>query len=141
VKNRNRLGSVSCLVQEVNVMDSHDSAHLALLARPELGITFTKLHCWALTDFSKCVFLDADTLVNIISLAIHIQINQQTLNSRSFKIVMSCLKERSSQQQLMLDGLIASTRVSSSLDLRWKRTANFCLLLSLKEALTVFRLN
>ena len=122
-------------------MDSHDSAHLALLARPELGITFTKLHCWALTDFSKCVFLDADTLVNIISLAIHIQINQQTLNSRSFKIVMSCLKERSSQQQLMLDGLIASTRVSSSLDLRWKRTANFCLLLSLKEALTVFRLN
>lgn len=60
---RNRLGSVSCLVQEVNVMDSHDSAHLALLARPELGITFTKLHCWALTDFSKCVFLDADTLV------------------------------------------------------------------------------
>jgi hypothetical protein len=128
-------------VQEVNVMDSHDSAHLALLARPELGITFTKLHCWALTDFSKCVFLDADTLVNIISLAIHIQINQQTLNSRSFKIVMSCLKERSSQQQLMLDGLIASTRVSSSLDLRWKRTANFCLLLSLKEALTVFRLN
>lgn len=44
-------------------MDSKDSAHLALLARPELGITFTKLHCWTLTDFSKCVFLDADTLV------------------------------------------------------------------------------
>ncbi len=44
-------------------MDSQDSAHLALLARPELGITFTKLHCWALTAFSKCVFLDADTLV------------------------------------------------------------------------------
>ncbi|XP_046450349.1 glycogenin-1-like isoform X3 [Daphnia pulex] len=60
---RDRLGAVSCLVQEVNVMDSHDSAHLALLARPELGITFTKLHCWALTAFSKCVFLDADTLV------------------------------------------------------------------------------
>lgn len=60
---RDRLGAVSCLVQEVNVMDSQDSAHLALLARPELGITFTKLHCWALTAFSKCVFLDADTLV------------------------------------------------------------------------------
>lgn len=61
--NRNRLGEISCRVQEVNVMDSKDSAHLALLARPELGITFTKLHCWTLTDFSKCVFLDADTLV------------------------------------------------------------------------------
>ncbi|KAK4026272.1 glycogenin-1 isoform X2 [Daphnia magna] len=60
---RNRLGEISCRVQEVNVMDSKDSAHLALLARPELGITFTKLHCWTLTDFSKCVFLDADTLV------------------------------------------------------------------------------
>lgn len=48
-------------------MDSHDSAHLALLARPELGITFTKLHCWALTAFSKCVFLDADTLVKNVS--------------------------------------------------------------------------
>ncbi|KAI9563061.1 hypothetical protein GHT06_010518 [Daphnia sinensis] len=60
---RNRLSEVSCRVQEVNVMDSQDSAHLALLARPELGITFTKLHCWTLTEFSKCVFLDADTLV------------------------------------------------------------------------------
>lgn len=60
---RQRLGEVSCLIQEVNVMDSKDSAHLALLARPELGITFTKLHCWTLTDYTKCVFLDADTLV------------------------------------------------------------------------------
>jgi glycogenin glucosyltransferase len=50
-------------IQEVNVMDSADTAHLALLARPELGITFTKLHCWTLTQYSKCVFLDADTLV------------------------------------------------------------------------------
>jgi glycogenin len=51
-------------VQEVNVLDSQDTANLALLKRPELGITFTKLHCWRLTQFEKCVFLDADTLVS-----------------------------------------------------------------------------
>jgi len=52
-----------CILRQVNVMDSGDSTRLAILARPELGITFTKLHCWTLTEFSKCVFLDADTLV------------------------------------------------------------------------------
>ncbi|XP_060682859.1 glycogenin-2 isoform X2 [Hemiscyllium ocellatum] len=50
-------------IVEVNVLDSGDSAHLALLTRPELGITFTKIHCWCLTQYSKCVFMDADTLV------------------------------------------------------------------------------
>lgn len=52
------------MVQEVNVLDSKDEAHLALLARPELGITFTKLHCWRLTQYEKCVFVDADALVS-----------------------------------------------------------------------------
>lgn len=51
-------------VQEVNVLDSKDEANLALLARPELGITFTKLHCWRLTQYEKCVFVDADALVS-----------------------------------------------------------------------------
>ncbi|XP_059502796.1 glycogenin-1 isoform X1 [Stegostoma tigrinum] len=50
-------------VIEVNVLDSGDSAHLALLTRPELGVTFTKIHCWCLTQYFKCVFMDADTLV------------------------------------------------------------------------------
>jgi len=50
-------------VVEVDVLDSGDVANLALLTRPDLGLTFTKLHCWRLTQFSKCVFLDADTLV------------------------------------------------------------------------------
>lgn len=59
---RARLAEVAS-IQEVNVMDSADTAHLALLARPELGITFTKLHCWTLIQYSKCVFLDADTLI------------------------------------------------------------------------------
>ncbi|XP_077365827.1 glycogenin-1b isoform X2 [Festucalex cinctus] len=50
-------------VRLVDVLDSGDAAHLALLKRPELGVTFTKLHCWTLTHYSKCVFMDADTLV------------------------------------------------------------------------------
>ncbi|XP_059615217.1 glycogenin-1 isoform X5 [Phlebotomus argentipes] len=60
---RAKLSTVFDVVKEVNVLDSRDSANLALLARPELGVTFTKLHCWNLTQFDKCVFLDADTLV------------------------------------------------------------------------------
>ncbi|XP_078218548.1 glycogenin-2 isoform X12 [Callithrix jacchus] len=48
---------------EVNLIDSADYIHLAFLKRPELGVTLTKLHCWTLTHYSKCVFLDADTLV------------------------------------------------------------------------------
>ncbi|KAJ8376022.1 hypothetical protein SKAU_G00066020 [Synaphobranchus kaupii] len=50
-------------VRLVDVLDSGDSAHLAMLKRPDLGVTFTKLHCWILTHFSKCVFMDADTMV------------------------------------------------------------------------------
>lgn len=47
----------------VDLMDSRDDVHLSMLGRPELGITFTKIHCWTLTQYRKCVFLDADTLV------------------------------------------------------------------------------
>lgn len=61
---REKLQTVFNVVQEVNVLDSKDAANLALLSRPELGITFTKLHCWRLTQFEKCVFLDADTFVS-----------------------------------------------------------------------------
>ncbi|XP_044579418.1 titin isoform X4 [Cotesia glomerata] len=60
---REKLSAVFSLVKEVNVLDSQDEANLALLARPELGITFTKLHCWRLTQYEKCVFIDADALV------------------------------------------------------------------------------
>ncbi|KOX71189.1 Glycogenin-1 [Melipona quadrifasciata] len=60
---REKLSAVFSVVMEVNVLDSKDEANLALLARPELGVTFTKLHCWRLTQYEKCVFLDADTLV------------------------------------------------------------------------------
>lgn len=60
---REKLSAIFSFVMEVNVLDSKDEANLALLARPELGVTFTKLHCWRLTQYEKCVFLDADTLV------------------------------------------------------------------------------
>ncbi|XP_023804032.1 glycogenin-2 [Cyanistes caeruleus] len=60
---RSVLSSVFDEVIEVDVLDSADSVHLALMQRPELGVTFTKLRCWTLTHYSKCVFMDADTLV------------------------------------------------------------------------------
>merc|ERR1711915_725873 len=50
-------------VVAVDAMDSCDISNLSLLDRPELGITFTKIRCWTLTEYTKCVFLDADTLV------------------------------------------------------------------------------
>lgn len=34
-----------------------------LIDRPELRVTFTKINCWRLVQYEKCVFLDADTLV------------------------------------------------------------------------------
>ena len=64
VVTRLALQSVFDEVITVDVMDSEDRLNLSLLGRPELGITFTKIHCWTLTQYSKCVFLDADTLVS-----------------------------------------------------------------------------
>lgn len=60
---RQRLARVWDHLEIVDVLDSGDAVNLALLSRPELGITFTKIHCWNLTQYRKCVFLDADTLV------------------------------------------------------------------------------
>ena len=47
----------------VDELDSNDEEHLQLLSRPELGITFTKINCWLLQQYSKCVFLDSDCVV------------------------------------------------------------------------------
>lgn len=60
---RAQLGLVFDHVKEVDVINSHDEAILAAMKRPELGVTLSKLHCWRLTEYTKCVFLDADTLV------------------------------------------------------------------------------
>jgi len=48
---------------DVNLLESGDEEKLAILARPELGCTFTKLRAWTLKQYEKCVFLDADTMV------------------------------------------------------------------------------
>jgi len=58
-----QLKSVFDEVVDVSLLDSKDKVNLALLERPELGVTFTKLHCWCLVQYTKCVFLDADTMV------------------------------------------------------------------------------
>lgn len=60
---RTRLESEFDEVVVVDVLNSNNDAMLTLLKRPELGVTLTKLHCWKLIQYSKMVFLDADTLV------------------------------------------------------------------------------
>ncbi|XP_005108198.2 glycogenin-1 isoform X3 [Aplysia californica] len=60
---RQQLGGLFNQVVEVNVLDSSDTCNLELLGRPDLSVTFTKFHCWRLTQYQKCVFMDADTLV------------------------------------------------------------------------------
>lgn len=66
---RQQLAGVFNEVREVEALDSQDAAHLALLGRPDLGATFTKLRIWTLTHYSKAVYLDADTLVRLDSLS------------------------------------------------------------------------
>ncbi len=44
-------------------MNSGDDESLAFIKRPELGVTYSKLHVWRLEEYCKCVFLDADTIV------------------------------------------------------------------------------
>ena len=60
---REALSSIWDELVLVEEMDSGDAERLAVLNRPELGVTFTKLAVWTLVRYSKCVYLDADTLV------------------------------------------------------------------------------
>lgn len=127
---RQRLQDVYNVVQEVNVLDSQDAANLALLARPELGVTFTKLHCWRLVQFEKCVFLDADTLVRMSELM---------LTACDFKLIffffwfhlhpvrccktaMSCSSARNYRLPPMLAGPTASTPVCSYIVPVWRHS-------------------
>lgn len=59
---RKALQSVYDEVVEVDLIDSGDRTRLALMNRPDLGMTFTKIRCWLLDQYEKCVFMDADTL-------------------------------------------------------------------------------
>ncbi|KAI7902232.1 uncharacterized protein BX663DRAFT_561797 [Cokeromyces recurvatus] len=54
------LKKVCTQVIMVDLLRSTDKKNLELLGRPELDITFTKIHLWRLTQYSKLVFLDAD---------------------------------------------------------------------------------
>ncbi|XP_018409576.1 PREDICTED: glycogenin-1-like [Nanorana parkeri] len=59
---RGILSDVFDKVVEVDILDSADTVRLSLLKRPELGVTFTKIQCWTLTQYTKCVYMDADTI-------------------------------------------------------------------------------
>ena len=50
---RNMLSKLWDVVMDVKEMDSNDSDKLAMLKRPELGITFSKLNVWKLTHYNK----------------------------------------------------------------------------------------
>uniref|UniRef100_A0AC34REC0 Glycogenin n=1 Tax=Panagrolaimus sp. JU765 TaxID=591449 RepID=A0AC34REC0_9BILA len=60
---REQLNKVFDHVTFVNIFDSKDSETLEFIGRPELGVTFTKLNCWKLTQYTKCVYIDSDALV------------------------------------------------------------------------------
>jgi len=49
--------SVDALITE------QSSKYDVLVQRPELAVTYTKLHAFRLTEFDACCFLDADTMV------------------------------------------------------------------------------
>jgi len=59
----NRLRAVYNEIVSIEEIDSKDEQALALLKRPELGVTFSKIHLWKLTQYEKVVFLDSDVLV------------------------------------------------------------------------------
>jgi len=60
---KNILSSVFDLVHSVDLIQSTDTEILEAMKRPELGVTLSKIHCWRLTQYKKCVFLDADCLI------------------------------------------------------------------------------
>ncbi|KAF9929713.1 Glycogenin-1 [Linnemannia zychae] len=84
---RERLAAVYDSIIEIGEIDSHSTTNLALLGRPELGITLTKIHVFNQTQYSKVVFLDADTLVlknidNLFDTAANGSLEDQDRNKR-----------------------------------------------------------
>lgn len=128
---------------------SYDDIALSLMGRPELGATFTKLHCWRLTQFQKCVYLDADTLVGYIkiilisygTLPLFLVVIHDSLlfyiKLRFLKIVMNFSRERSYPLSRILDGRTVSIAAFSFFNLRWKLMPNWSAWLQLKAALMV----
>lgn len=60
---RHLLSCVFNVVLSVRSLGTQGTTKLALLEQPDIGVSYTKLHAWRLTQFSKCVFLDAGMLV------------------------------------------------------------------------------
>jgi lipopolysaccharide biosynthesis glycosyltransferase len=117
---RNQLKEVYDDSTEVNVLDSGDEENLALIGRPDLGVTFTKLHCWRLVQYGKCVFLDADTFV-LLCFSLFIKI----ILKRLLKIVMSFLSILSFLLRQILDGLTFLTLVYLFMFHRWRHITVF----------------
>lgn len=60
---RHLLSCVFNVVLSVRSLGTQGTTKLALLEQPDIGVSFTKLHAWRLTQFSKCVFMDAGMVV------------------------------------------------------------------------------
>lgn len=60
---RRLLSCVFNVVLSVRSLGTQGTTKLALLEQPDIGVSYTKLHAWRLTQFSKCIFLDAGMLV------------------------------------------------------------------------------
>ena len=60
---RGRLRNLWDEIIVIEELTSGDEESLKLLQRPELGVTFSKIHAWRLIHYTKCVFLDADTMI------------------------------------------------------------------------------
>ena len=61
--NSDSLSPTFTKVVKVNELTSGNTEILNLINRPELSVTISKIHAWKLTDYEKCVFMDADCLV------------------------------------------------------------------------------
>jgi glycogenin glucosyltransferase len=61
------LEALSAVASSVLCMEALDSVdqfgHKEIIGREELRVTYTKLQCWTLLQYTKVVFMDADTLV------------------------------------------------------------------------------
>lgn len=60
---RARLANVFDIIIPVSPIFGVSTKNLAIIGRPDLHATLTKLQLWSLTQFSRILYLDADTLV------------------------------------------------------------------------------
>ena len=44
------------------ILATSNFSNLQMLDRPDLALTLTKVNLWRLTQFRKCVYVDADVL-------------------------------------------------------------------------------